>query len=98
MIRVVLTLSISLMTHLSQAQSITQLLQQLVFDTEKLASMKATLQQMYNGYTTLESGYTNIRDIAKGNFNLHQAFLDALLVISPAVASDPRIPTIINTE
>jgi len=98
MIRVFFTLSISLMTNLSQAQSITQLLQQLVFDTEKLASMKATLQQMYNGYTTLESGYTNIRDIAKGNFNLHQAFLDALLVISPAVASDPRIPTIINTE
>ena len=98
MIRVFFTLSISLMTNLSQAQSITQLLQQLVYDTEKLASMKATLQQMYNGYTTLERGYTNIRDIAKGNFNLHQAFLDALLVISPAVASDPRIPTIINTE
>jgi hypothetical protein len=98
MTRIFFTLSISLVTNLSQGQSITQLLEQLVLDTEKLASMKATLQQMYKGYSMLETGYTNIRDIAKGNFNLHQAFLDALLVISPTVASDPRIPTIINTE
>jgi hypothetical protein len=98
MIRIFFTLSISLVTSLSQGQSIPQLLEQLVLDVEKLTSMKATLQQMYNGYATLEKGYTNIRDIAKGNFNLHQAFLDALLVISPAVASDPRITTIINTE
>jgi hypothetical protein len=98
MIRIFFTLTISLVTNLSQAQSITQLLQQLVLDTEKLTSMKATLQQMYNGYATLEKGYTNIRDIAKGNFNLHQAFLDALLVISPTVAGDPRITTIFNTE
>jgi hypothetical protein len=66
MTRIFFTLSISLMTHLSQGQSIAQLLEQLVFDTEKLTSMKATLQQMYNGYATLERGYTNIRDIAKG--------------------------------
>jgi len=96
--RIFFTLGISLVTNLSQGQSITQLLQQYVLDIEKLASMKATLQQMYKGYATLETGYTTIRDIAKGNFNLHKAFLDALLVISPAVASDPRIPTIINTE
>ena len=98
MTKILFTLTISLVTNLSQGQSITQLLEQLELDTEKLASMKATLQQMYNGYATLEKGYTNIRDIAKGNFSLHQAFLDALLVISPSVASDPRITTIINTE
>jgi hypothetical protein len=82
----------------ARAQSITDLLLQLELDKEKLTSLKNTLQEMYQGYTVLERGYTNIRDIAKGNFGLHQAFLDALLAISPAVAGDPRITVILNTE
>ena len=32
--------------------------------------MKSTLQEMYKGYTTVQQGYTRIRDIAKDNFNL----------------------------
>lgn len=60
--------------------------------------MKNTLQEMYKGYESLQTGYTHIRDIAKANFNLHQTFLDALLAISPAVRSDPRIPGILNAE
>ena len=95
--KIIITLAICA-AHSANAQSIPQLLEQLLLDKEKLTSLKATLQQMYTGYATLEKGYTNIRDIAKGNFNLHQAFLDALLVASPAVRSDPRITTIISTE
>jgi len=53
---------------------------------------------MYQGYMTLERGYTNIRDIAKGNFDLHKAFLDALFEVSPAVQGDPRIPEILDAE
>ena len=101
MAKIIITIEICLMTsiaHCAQAQSIAQLVEQLILDEQKLSSLKATLQQMYNGYTTLEKGYTNIRDIAKGNFSLHQTFLDALLFISPAVRSDLRITTIINSE
>jgi hypothetical protein len=92
---------LSLVSNLSfhgRAQSIADLLIQLELDKEKLSSMKNTLQEMYQGYTELKQGYTRIRDIAKGNFNLHQGFLDALLAISPAVSSDPRITTILNSE
>jgi hypothetical protein len=98
MTKIIMTIAISLIGHCVNAQSIPQLLEQLLLDKEKLTSLKATLQQMYTGYATLEKGYTNIRNIAKGNFNLHQAFLDALLVASPAVRSDPRITTIISME
>ena len=101
MTKIIMTIAICLITgagHCVGAQSIAQLLEQLLLDTEKLTSLKATLQQMYTGYATLEKGYTNIRDIAKGNFNLHEAFLDGLWLVSPAVRSDPRITTIINSE
>lgn len=81
-----------------RAQTVADLLIQLELDKEKLTSMKNTLQEMYQGYETLQAGYTQIRDIAKSNFNLHQAFLDALLAISPAVAGDPRIPAILDAE
>jgi hypothetical protein len=89
---------VSTLSFRGRAQSITDLLIQLELDKEKLSSMKNTLKEMYQGYTELKQGYTRIRDIAKSNFNLHAAFLDALLVISPAVQSDPRIPVIINSE
>ncbi|HXD77598.1 MAG TPA: hypothetical protein VN616_07305 [Puia sp.] len=81
-----------------RAQTVADLLLQLELDKEKLTSMKNTLQEMYQGYETLQAGYTHIRDIAKSNFNLHQAFLDALLAISPVVAGDPRIGAILDAE
>jgi hypothetical protein len=96
-----LTLLISLLGAMgarARAQSIAELLVQLSLDEQKLSSMKSTLQQMYQGYATLEHGYTNIRDIAKGNFDLHKGFLDALWLISPAVQNDPRITNILNAE
>ncbi len=81
-----------------RAQSILELTEQLALDAQKLASMKSTLQEMYRGFEDLQQGYTRIRDIAKGNFNLHEAFLDALWVVSPGVRNDPRIMDILNTE
>jgi hypothetical protein len=97
MAKILLVLSL-LSGYRGHAQSIADLLVELELDKEKLSSMKNTLQEMYQGYETLERGYTNIRDIAKGNFNLHQAFLDALWLISPAVREDPRITDILNRE
>jgi hypothetical protein len=80
-------------------QSIVDLTEELALDAQKLSSMKATLQEMYQGYAELKDGYTRIRDIVKDNFNLHDAYLDALWVVSPAVTNDPRMrEIIINVE
>ena len=82
----------------THAQSIAQLTQQLVMDYEKLAQLKDILQDMYKAYTILDNGYTDIKNIVQGNFNLHKAFLDGLLAVSPAVKNYERVAGIINTE
>lgn len=98
MLKLLLVAVFGLATSAARPQSIPDLIEQLALDGEKLASMKATLQDMYQGYKELQQGYTRIRDVVKDNFNLHEVFLDALWVISPAVRGDPRLEEIINTE
>jgi len=98
MLKIVFLAVFGLTMSTARSQSIPDLTEQLALDGEKLASMKATLQDMYQGYEELKRGYTRIRDIVKDNFNLHAAFLDALWVMSPAVRGDPRLEEIINTE
>ncbi len=98
MLKFMLVLGLGWATSAARAQTIVQLTEQIAFDAEKLASIKGTLQEMYKGYEDLKQGYTRIRDIARDNFNLHQAFLDALWVLSPAVRADPRLTGIIDTE
>jgi excinuclease UvrABC helicase subunit UvrB len=53
---------------------------------------------MYKDYQILDKGYTDIKNIVQGNFNLHQIFLDGLLAVSPAVKNYERIDAIINAE
>jgi hypothetical protein len=81
-----------------QAQTIPQLAEQIVLDTEKLASLKSILQDMYKAYTIINAGYTDIKNISEGTFNLHKAFLDALMAVSPAVQNYGRVVDIINAE
>jgi len=82
-----------LLPQRSQAQSYE--IQQLVLDFSKLTQLKNILSDMYKGYQVLSQGYSSIRDIAQGNFNLHKAFLDGLLLVSPAVRNDYRVSAII---
>lgn len=72
--------------------------QQLLLDFTKLIQMKQILSDMKTGYQVLSKGYTTVRDISKGNFNLHQAFLDGLWLVSPAVREYWKIPGIIQSE
>lgn len=72
--------------------------QQLLLDWEKLTQMKQILSDMKTGYTIVSKGYTTIRDIARGNFNLHEAFLDGLWLVSPTVRKYWKIPQIINYQ
>ena len=69
-------------------------LQRLILDIEKLAQLKSILTDLEKGYQILETGYTTIKNISEGNFNLHKAFLDGLLAVSPSVQSYYKIAEI----
>lgn len=68
--------------------------QQLLLNWEKLAQFKKILKNMYDGYKVLYKGYTAVKDISKGNFNLHKTFLDELMQVSPSVQKYKRIKDI----
>ena len=81
-----------------KAQSIAQDIEQLTLDYEKLAQMKSILKEMYKGYEVVSTGYSNVKNVTQGNFNLHEAFLNGLLAVSPAVRNYKRITDIINNQ
>jgi hypothetical protein len=72
--------------------------EQLLLNFEKLTQLKALLENLYDGYTILEKGYGAVRDLSEGNFSLHQAFLDGLLQVSPAVKNYYRVADIISCQ
>jgi len=72
--------------------------QQLLLNIQKLAQLKKILSNMKTGYQIISGGYNTIKDISKGNFNLHQTFLDGLMQVSPAVRKYKRIGEIISMQ
>jgi DNA repair ATPase RecN len=78
----------------AQAQEI----QQLILNIEKLAQFKQILKDMKKGYEMLSGGYNTVKDLSKGNFSLHETFLDALMQVSPTVRNYRRIGDIINYQ
>jgi hypothetical protein len=72
--------------------------QQLLLNVEKLAQLKKILSNMKTGYQIVSGGYNTIKDISKGNFNLHQTFLDGLMQVSPSVRKYRRIGEIISMQ
>ncbi len=73
-------------------------LERLILDIQKLAQMKNILSDLYKGYEILNTGYNTIKSISQGNFNLHKAFLDGLLEVSPAVKNYQKAFDIIDFE
>jgi len=83
----------------AKAQTSTaQDLQQLLYDIEKLTQFKAILSDMKMGYTILTQGYGQVKDLSEGNFNLHSAFLNSLMAVSPVVRQYGRIADIISMQ
>jgi hypothetical protein len=72
--------------------------QQLLLNVEKLAQLKKIFSNMKKGYEIVSTGYNTIKDISKGNFNIHQTFLDGLMQVSPAVRKYKRIADIISFQ
>lgn len=73
-------------------------MEQLRLDLEKLVQFKMILSQMQHGYQNLKSGYNSVRDVAKGNFNLHKNYLDGLLTVNPTVKNSPVLRQIENDK
>lgn len=73
-------------------------IEQLVLDYEKLSELKTILSDMKKGYQIISQGYETVKNIASGNFSLHQVFLDALMAVSPAVKNYKRINDIVNAQ
>ncbi len=73
-------------------------LAELALDIEKLAQFKQILSDLKTGYEILFGGYNTIKNISKGNFELHKLFLDGLLEVNPAVKNYKRVADIINYQ
>lgn len=85
-----------LYSKMSYAQSAEA--QQLILNVEKLAQLKKILNNMYQGYQVVNKGYSTIKDISKGNFNLHDAFLKSLLDISPSIRRYKRVRDVLGCQ
>ncbi|MCA4896312.1 MAG: TerB family tellurite resistance protein [Cytophagales bacterium] len=81
-------------TTFSQATEI----QQLILNWEKLAELEKILDNMYTGYKILDKGYNTIKNIAEGNYSIHQIFIDGLMLVNPTVRNYKRIPFIIDYQ
>ena len=71
---------------------------QLLLNTKKLSQLRNILTDMKKGYQILSKGYGSVKDIAQGNFSLHEVFLDGLLVVSPEVKKYRRVSDILRDQ
>jgi len=70
----------------------------LMLNVEKLSQLRNILSDMKKGYTIVSQGYNKVKDIASGNFALHEVFLDGLMVVSPEVRKYRRVADIISCQ
>ncbi|WP_276374279.1 TerB family tellurite resistance protein [Chryseolinea sp. H1M3-3] len=71
---------------------------QLALNYEKLKQLEQILDNMYKGYKILSAGYNRVKNIAEGNYKLHQVFLDGLFAVNPAVRNYKRVADIISYQ
>lgn len=87
---------LSLFAERSNAQSTEA--QQLLLNVEKLSQLKNILEDMKKGYQIVSEGYSKIKNIAQGNFSLHEVFLDGLLLVNPEIKKYQRVADIISDQ
>jgi preprotein translocase subunit YajC len=80
----------------SRAQS--QEAQQLLLNVEKLSQLKNILADMKKGYTIVTNGYNTVKNIAQGNFSLHEVFLDGLMLVNPEIKKYRKVADIISYQ
>jgi hypothetical protein len=95
-ITVLLLPAIMAVTGNARAQS--EEVQQLLLNVEKLAQLKGYLTELQKTYQTLAAGYNAVKNVAEGNFKLHDFFLDQLLQVSPAVRNYYKVKAIVQMQ
>ena len=85
-------------SSLTRAKAQSAEVQQLLLDVTKLSQFKQILTDLKCSYEILDKGYNTIKNIASGNFSLHEAFIDGLLLVNPALAKYRRVADIISDE
>ena len=91
-----LVLAFGLVQVSAKAQSFE--VQQLLLNWEKLTQMKNILSDMKKGYEIVSKGYNSVKNIANGNFNLHETFIDGLLLVNPEIKKYKRVADIISYQ
>ena len=96
--RILLTGLLFVVLGLRPACAQSQEAQQLLLNWEKLRQLEEILDNMYRGYKILDKGYTTIKNIAQGNYTIHQLFIDGLMAVNPSIRNYKRIPFIIEYQ
>ena len=94
--KAVMLLLLTSMTTFAKAQSTE--IEQLLLNVEKLSQLRNILTDMKKGYVVITNGYNTIKDISQGNFSLHEAFLDGLMVVNPEIKKYRRVADIISNQ
>lgn len=92
------SLSVFLRLGIPSATAQTDEAAQLLLNVTKLTQLKQILTDLEKGYNTLKTGYSQIENLASGNFNLHETFLNNLLQVSPAVKNYYKVAEIIRYQ
>ncbi|HWW41920.1 TerB family tellurite resistance protein [Pedobacter sp.] len=71
---------------------------QLALNIEKLLQFKQILKDLKSGYKIVSGGYNTVKTLSEGNFNIHKAFLDGLMEVSPSVRKYRKIAGIVDYQ
>lgn len=62
---------------------------------EQIAALQLYLGYAKKGYQLVDGGLQTVRDITKGEFNLHGVFISSLKTVSPAVRKNVKVAEIL---
>jgi len=62
---------------------------------EQIAALQVYLEFARKGYSVVGDGIGLVRDISRGEFNLHEAFFSGLAKVNPVVRDDFRVAEIV---
>lgn len=91
-------LLLTALAGLQEVKAQAQEAQQLLLNVEKLAQLKNILADLKKGYEVVFEGYTKIKRLAEGNFQLHDLFLQSLNEVSPTVRNYQRVGQIVQAQ
>ena len=62
---------------------------------QQIAAMKLYAGYLKKGYDIANKGISSIKDMSKGEFDLHQSFFTSLKMVNPAIAGNSKIAQVI---